>query len=560
MMRVFYYPAFFRLKRIGQTRALALAILWTFLVTWALHQYQAWWVTGATAASWPDALFWTALALLVLGSALRELHHGRRRRLVSRNAGLRESAGLVMRTAATFAVITVLWSLWSAPSVGEWLRIWKLADRHTLAWGAAAVAAIMVATVVFEIRPSLRRAPGGAPLTPAPRFGRDAFRGLATLAVLIVGIPGLLRLPVRVDAVESIADARSVLRILRQCNPPSEARSYYEKLTNVDPGNQQYWETVQLRATPFHYAGETPVRQIAEFPLYEPLPNVRVHAYDVDFRTNRWGLRGPDYKLAPANGTVRMALLGSSHVMGWGLPAEATFGAVLENALNRGHARDGAFEILNFAVPGYGPLGQVAVVRNRVAAFHPHVIVHVAHLNDSDWVNRDVVRCLRAGAPFPDPAVGDILRRARVTARTHPLMATDRLRPYEPELLLSVYGRIVEDTRALHAVPVCVIMPLPRGDPPEPGVRERLANIATAAGFEVIDLSRLYDGRPTEALEVNEPGHHSNALAHALIARELYRQLTDGAHAGVLTRARRLAALASGPPAGAESFGQNSSP
>jgi hypothetical protein len=440
------------------------------------------------------------------------------------------------------------------------LRIWRLADRYTLGWGAAMLAVIMAATVVLEVRPSFRRPTGTTSSPAAPWFGREAFRGLATLALLVIGIPGVLRLPASVDGLEPVADARSVLRILRRQNPPSEARGYYERLTNVDPGNQQYWETVQLRATPFHYAGETPVRPIAGFPPYEPRPNVRVRAYDTDFRTNRWGLRGPDCERVPANGTVRVVLLGSSHVMGWGVPAEATFGAVLENALNRGVARRGAFEVLNFAVAGYGPLGQVAVVRNRVRPFHPHVIVHVAHLNDDDWVNRDVVKCLRAGVPFPDPGLSDIVRAARVTARTHPLMATDRLRPHEPAMLLSVYRRIAEDARALHAVPVCVIMPLPRGDPPAPADREKLVNIATSAGFEVIDLSRLYAGRATEALEVDEPGHHSNAIAHALIAAELYRQLTDGAHAGILPRARQLAAPISDRLPSIDSSGQVSSP
>ena len=49
MMKVFYYPAFFRLRKLGETRALVLATAFTFLVTWFLHLVQWFWIRGSAA-------------------------------------------------------------------------------------------------------------------------------------------------------------------------------------------------------------------------------------------------------------------------------------------------------------------------------------------------------------------------------------------------------------------------------------------------------------------------------------------------------------------------------
>lgn len=545
MMRVFYYPAFFRLKKLGETRALVLATAWVFFITWALHLYQAWWVTGSAEVTWTDSLFWTALAVLVLASALWELKRGRKRRLASSGFSARETAGVATKTAATFAVITILWSFWSAPSVDQWLHIWSLADWNTLAWGAVVLAAIMVATLVFEVLPAWRRASvvQRAGVARAADFRRDAWQGVACLGALCLGIQGLLRLPADTALPAPVADARSMLHILRRHNPPGEARGYYERLTNVNPGNRQYWEAVQLRTFPFHYAGEHPVRNIPEPPFQEPLPNVHLRAYDTDYQTNRWGLRGRDCEQEPAPGTLRIAVLGSSHVMGWGLPVEETFASALETRLNREHGDRAHFEVLNFAVAGYGPVLQVALVKGRVAMFRPHVVIHVAHLNDYDWTNRDIARCVRAGVRSPVPTADAILREARVNAHTHALMATDRLRRHEPALLRATYDELVRACRAIGAVPVCVLLPLPRDDPAARAPRDRLLATARDAGFGTIDLSNTYAGLQPEELEIDEPGRHSNARAHGLVAEALHRQLKNDLHELALNGARRVAAI-----------------
>ena len=84
MMKVFYYPAYFALRKRGETMALVLSTLVVFAVTWALHSYQTFWIQGSFLLAWNDVLFWTLLAALVVVNALHEWRRGRQRRLTDR--------------------------------------------------------------------------------------------------------------------------------------------------------------------------------------------------------------------------------------------------------------------------------------------------------------------------------------------------------------------------------------------------------------------------------------------------------------------------------------------
>ena len=61
MVRLFFNPVVFRLKRWPQPLALATATLAVFMATWFLHAYQWYWLRGSWGFTVPDALFWGIL-------------------------------------------------------------------------------------------------------------------------------------------------------------------------------------------------------------------------------------------------------------------------------------------------------------------------------------------------------------------------------------------------------------------------------------------------------------------------------------------------------------------
>jgi len=118
MVKMFYYPAYFRFRRRSETLALVVATLLVFVATTVLHGYQMFWLHGTFVITSSDLAFWGILGLLVLATVLYEARQPRR---VRRS----KAAALAVRIGSTLGVyltITVLWSLWSGDSVGAWLE------------------------------------------------------------------------------------------------------------------------------------------------------------------------------------------------------------------------------------------------------------------------------------------------------------------------------------------------------------------------------------------------------------------------------------------------------
>jgi hypothetical protein len=133
MVRLFFNPVVFRLKRWPQPAALAAATLAVFLATWILHAYQSFWLRGTWGFSKPDALFWGILGLLVLINVQLDARRSRNRgagriksratAVAARRLELGPLAWRGLKTAGTFTTVAVLWSLWSSPSLSAWLDL-----------------------------------------------------------------------------------------------------------------------------------------------------------------------------------------------------------------------------------------------------------------------------------------------------------------------------------------------------------------------------------------------------------------------------------------------------
>jgi hypothetical protein len=124
MMKIVYYPAFFRLRRLGTTPAVILSTIAVFFGTWLLHAYQWFWLLGGVLLTWPDMLFWGLLGVLLVANTMVEMRAGRARSLQTTTWTARSLAIRSVKTVVFFATMSVLWSLWSAESVSEWLLLW----------------------------------------------------------------------------------------------------------------------------------------------------------------------------------------------------------------------------------------------------------------------------------------------------------------------------------------------------------------------------------------------------------------------------------------------------
>jgi hypothetical protein len=522
MTKVFFNPIFFRLRRLGQTPALVLSIAAVFVLTWALHAYQGYWIRGFFHFSWNDTLFWAILGVLVILNSIYESRYGRRRSLTPHSREASGGAVLVLKTSATFAAMCVLWAFWSSESLSSWLSLWPAAAqapshrdlRVLLELTAAGIVAVGASA---GLRAALAR-------WPAPHFGlRGAVAGawLAGLAVLslpvvqqALGTPG------------SVLASISVPR-LNAFQLEELERGYYEDLLTVDRFNRELGSLYAKRPPDWEQTlTQLGIQRPGAPPGDELTPNAEAPFKGTIFRTNRWGMHDKDYAPAPAPGTYRIALLGASHVMGWGVPREATFEAVLEERLNRhANGRMGhRIEVLNFSFMNLTPFDQIELLERKVAGFRPAAVWYVGHPYELKRVIRHIRRSVQE--PGADPRgscswCGDLARRAGVNAHTSTYLAERRLARFGDEIFSRLYGTMVGLARRHGMQAVYVHLPLTpesRNEADETPYIE----IARRAGFSTVDLTGVYDGYPREAIWIAEWDAHPNALGHRLVADRLW--------------------------------------
>lgn len=125
MVKMVYFPLYFRLRRTGDIKAQIVATTAVFVTTWLLHSYQWFWLRGEWLFTWPDTLFWGILGALVIVNVLIEARRGQKRVVTGWQGHLLRG----LQIAGTFSLITTLWFLWNASSVREWLDVmtwWRI--------------------------------------------------------------------------------------------------------------------------------------------------------------------------------------------------------------------------------------------------------------------------------------------------------------------------------------------------------------------------------------------------------------------------------------------------
>jgi D-alanyl-lipoteichoic acid acyltransferase DltB (MBOAT superfamily) len=523
MQRIFYYPLVFRFRKMGTTKAMVLATLLVFALTWLLHAYQWFWLRGTVLLVWQDVLFWVILGLVVVVNSLYEIKYGRERSLGKSDQTWRSFGLLTLKTFATFWFICVLWSFWTADSLPGWLSLWSaLGGPYTfdaLLYPAIILAVILVGSIEGK----------GLRNTRASTQDEGSWRRarLVTVAALFALIS------VSVEAVHQQLGAKVATTIhslrsghLSRLDTAKLERGYYENLLSVDRFNSQLWEVYTKKPANWLDVQNAGLKRFTgDFAQTELVPSFVSQTPYGTLSVNRWGMRDKDHERTPPANTHRIALLGASSVMGWGVSDGETFEALVETRLNqeRGTAAEPGYEILNFAVPGYQPPQQLMAL-DKALTFSPNAVIYVATGREISRAASYLVEAVRKKVEIPYESLRDIVRKAGLDPSMDEATSLRRLEPFSIEILSSTYRRIVEQTRASGAVAVFVFLPQVREGTWQEETAETL-RLAESAGFVVIDMSDVYKGQDIAAIRLAEWDDHPNRRGHELIASRLYDEL-----------------------------------
>jgi len=540
MMKVVFYPTFFKVRHLGPGRALALATATVFVSTWLLHSYQWFWLRGGFPMTLPDILFWGLLGALVVAGALHEAAPNRTR--PARPRGWNPALGL--RAAATFCGFCFLWSLWYAESVGQW--VWMLGAAANVDWRGLGLLGVTI-VVLVALGGRDWDTVGPAPSSLLRRIARQPVaRTVAALAVLLaVSWPGLVnRVP------PAMAPAVLALHAsgLNARDAALRHRGYYEQL-DVGGQNQQLLGALRVRDDQWEDLSKTGVlRERRDLLLRDLSPSRSVVWNGNQFSTNRWGMRDRDYDLMKPPGTLRIAVLGPSHVMGNGVPDGATFEALVEERLNREQVggRYRRVEILNFAVDGYTLAQQVAMLEDRVVAFSPDIVIATHYVRGRIMAERYLVKLVTADVPVPPGRLARLMsdagllpvdrgrlpvpfpagRRAAKWLGLSPRMPAGelaaRVRRISEDVVCLSFERFAEVSAANGITPIVLALNAVVDDAP-PQIPNRA--LVEGLGLPLFDLFDVFPKEQRPALRVAAWDDHPNVLGHRLIAERLYEEL-----------------------------------
>lgn len=528
MMKVFYYPIYFKIKEWGATTSLVLATCFVFFWTWFLHAYQWFWLRGSFLFTAQDVLFWLILAVLVVVNTIYDARRSQVRTLGQRAWSVKDFALQSLRAAGTFSIMALLWSLWNTDSLADWFVLLSVVKPTFESIGGLLLSFLAIAIIFGSVKWLVTRAESGAkPGTKSPNFYRSvATTGGSLLFLFLIGTPAIFN---RIGGGAQALIGDLTLNRLSDREASMLQQGYYEDLTGVSRFNSQLWEIYSKRPSDWVEIRDTEIiRETDDNLIIELAPSTTIDFNGTKLSTNRWGMRDRDYEQVPPPNTYRIALTGPSFVMGYGVEYNEDFEWLLEERLNQDNAGRpySNYEILNFAVPGYSAIQDLMVLEQKALAFQPNAVFFMAHQREEEAVVKYLADRLSVGADLPYPELMEISRRAGVEPGMTKAEAEQRLYPYGTEILSWTYRRVVEISQSNDILPVWIFMPTLE-DPLHENEITHLTGLAQESGFIVLDLSDAYDNQDLDSLVLAYWDKHPNAKGHRLIAEDLYRKLSE---------------------------------
>ena len=532
MMTVVFHPVFMGLRRWGMSARLVLATGMVFLVTWLLHSYQWFWLQGSFPIRAVDVAFWGFLGLAVAVNSIWEARRGRRRSLGRPEWSLREALMITARTFAVFSTMAALWTLWYSASLREWAyRVLRVLYSDTGDW------AVFVGLVGVVFLSGV-----GAYWVTTRGWGLDQVERLAwrhasllvpavSIAMLIVGLPFVHeRAGGTVARMVKKVQSSSMNRI----DLDRQERGYYETLTRATQFGPSVAGVLPAADEGVLFRHSQAVRRTDDIRGYEIVPGAEIVFRGVTFRANRWGFRDREYEKTKPAGIYRVALLGSSHVMGWGVGNDQTFENLVEDRLNAELGAQGAqrYEILNFAVAGYALPQMLYVAQHIVPQFEPDAVIYVAHPREGiRLIKRLQILVTRMRGGVADYGyLASVLQKADAHGDLPPDEFELRLAPFRDDLLRWSYDSMAAAIRANGAVPVLALVPL-TNETFEREELDQISRLAQESGAIVMVLPDPFSGHEPERITVSDSDKHPNALGHRLIADRFFAGLMQNAEA-----------------------------
>ena len=525
VMKIFYYPVYFRVKKLGKSKALVLTILIVFVFNWLLHAYQWQWIRGSVLLSVPDALFWAVFGVMVAINSWLQQHKKPQRRdnpLFSWKRAGRQA----MQVVAMFMVVSTLFSLWNSPTLSDWIGLFQVIERPSALYVLGLISLIGGIVLMSIGLQYFHHTLHQRQFHYEQRFFYKTL--LVTISLLLLFSASPVQ---RWIARHTEVDTVPILSMqLNQQDKDRQFAGYYENLIIGNDFSSQIWSQELPKKKDWVKLYDTGIERWGTDNLVKDLvPNKKVFAEGVWVSSNSFGIRDQEYSLQKPVGVLRIALMGVSLEFGTGVEQAKIYEALLEDKLNH-WGELGKVEILNFStVAGYLPY-QLAILDHKVRPFKPDIVLYVHHGVDEittikkfhQLFKRKKIREVSKGTYWDS-----LMQKIQYAPSQSALAIEEKLKPYQEEIFIRSMKSMVATCLKDSIFPIRLYIPYaPKMSAYFMAKEKKWSEIAQALGFHSINLPNyLFDGYPLEELQIATWNTHLNALGHSLIAEELFEMI-----------------------------------
>lgn len=540
MMKVFYYPIFFKIRKIGMKTAIFITILIVFAITWIMHSYQFFWVAGYFPIKFIDAFFWGLFGVLIAFNSIYQYNKSRKKKKKT-VYDLKYYTILGLQTTGMFLFMCFLWSFWVSESMSEWLRLMSIPLKSSLNDWFILAGFLIGLTIVFTVIVYLRNdKPAFYKKYSYTTFNSRSFAYTVAL-LFIIGISSKTFIKYASDKTKLELTSLSEMRL----NAPDLEKlqkGYYESMVGTNNLLSQVQdiksnnESKRSKRTKMNKRTTKGLEDLGvtvrtgDFRKNTFKPNSTVEWRGKVFTTNSMGLRDKEYPMEKPEGTYRMIILGGSYELGSGVADGEPYESVVEEFLNEALAdsKYDKIEILNFSGPGNAYPQYLSIIDNSgVLDYKPDAIVVATHGGEYRRIvnNGKISRFITSNKDLEFDFLKDIVKRAELTWEDAESDIYIKLKDYKEELFNGFYTYIADFCKTNDITHSMIF--LTSTSQTYIDDKEILMKYAVENGFIILDLIDPYQGTPMIELRVDVNDGHPNALGHKLIAETLFKAFME---------------------------------
>lgn len=518
LIKLFYYPLFFKLRKYGDLNAKVFAILVIFFITWFLHSFQWFWLRGYFPLRMVDIVFWGVFGILVAGNAIWE---SKRKSIQIDEKSWKYSALMTTQILGMFLFMSVLWSIWSSTTIESWFYVVKsfMVGSHLQYFWLSIFLIVLWAlgTVIYRFFVLNRL---GKVIDPEPNTKLASFWSITMLILLMV---------FQIQPVQSLITKHSNIDLIGFLEPKLSVADenllvdgYYEEILIGNELTNPVGEIVERRDRGrfIHSEGALLVEDIR---IVLSKPNISFTFKGQPYSTNFLGIRDQNYTETKPPNTIRTGILGGSYVNGSGIADDELFDELLEQKLDSLN-NNVEYEFWNFGNPGFDLVQCIYDFEMKEAVQYDFDnLIYVSHGIDKFKNIRTLATAIESGRTIPYDFVQEIIDKSNVDKNATSMSVYDKLEPFADELLIGLYQYLYDYCLQNDIKPIWVYWPTTDVHPIVKMYPEDISLMVEKIGFTVIDLTDVYKDYNPSDLFVSPKDRHPNALGHSLVADELYK-------------------------------------